>query len=194
MKIEPIILEGAGIRLEPLSLEHIADLSEIAFDESIWRWTLGKISNETELRDYIKVALEELKRGLSLPFATVEKSSGKAIGSTRFGEIAVEDKRVEIGWTWIAAQFQRTFVNTEAKYLMLKHAFEIWQCHRVQLETDFLNEKSRNAIWRIGAKEEGILRRHRIHHSGRVRDTVMFSIIDAEWQEVKTNLEAKLAQ
>jgi RimJ/RimL family protein N-acetyltransferase len=122
----------------------------------------------------------------------VDKVSGKAIGSTRFGNIDVINKRAEIGWTWITPQFQRTFVNTEAKYLMLKHAFEVWECNRVEFKTDALNEKSRNAILRIGAKQEGIFRQHVITYSGRLRDSVYFSIINSEWPEVKVRLEDKI--
>jgi len=127
-------------------------------------------------------------------FATVEQDSGRVIGSTRFMNIDRVNRRVEIGSTWIALPWQRTAVNTEAKYLMLRHAFEVWKCMRVELKTDALNQKSRNAILRIGAKEEGTLRRHLLTFSGRVRDTVYFSILDDEWAEVKARLEARLAQ
>jgi RimJ/RimL family protein N-acetyltransferase len=126
-------------------------------------------------------------------FATVETSSGRVIGSTRFMNIDRANRRVEIGSTWIAPPWQRTAVNTEAKYLMLRHAFEVWGCIRVELKTDALNQKSRNAILRIGAKEEGTLRRHLITHTGRVRDTVYFSILDSEWPGVKARLTRKSA-
>ena len=125
-------------------------------------------------------------------FATVERSSGRTIGSTRFMNIDRVNKRVEIGSTWIAPPWQRTAVNTEAKYLMLRHAFEVWGCIRVELKTDALNQKSRNAILRIGAKEEGTLRRHLMTWTGRVRDTVYFSIWDSEWAQVKAGLENRL--
>lgn len=192
MKIEPVTLEGSFIRLEPLSFEHFNDLSEVAFDEDIWRWTLGKVSDEASLRGYLGEAIDGAKDGIYLPFATIEKASGKAIGATRFGSIVVDYRRVEIGWTWIARDFQRTFVNTEAKYLMLKHAFETWKCLRVMLQTDAFNERSQNAILRLGAKKEGILRRDKITDTGRVRDSVIFSIIDEEWETVKKNLEIKM--
>src|SRR5687767_1883857 len=141
---------------------------------------------------YIETALNEQKHGISLPFATVEKASKRIVGSTRFGNIDVNNRRVEIGWTWIGKDWQRTFVNTESKFLMLQQAFEIWKCIRVEFKTDSLNEKSRNAILRIGAKEEGVFRQHMITDSGRLRDSVYYSILDREWQEVKSNLEAKL--
>jgi RimJ/RimL family protein N-acetyltransferase len=126
-------------------------------------------------------------------FATVEQKSGRAIGSTRFMNIDRTNRRVEIGSTWIAPAWQRTAVNTEAKYLMLRHAFEVWGCVRVELKTDALNQKSRNAILRLGAQEEGTLRRHLVTSTGRVRDTVYFSILDNEWPAVRAKLKAKLA-
>lgn len=144
------------------------------------------------MKSYVETALKEQKQGISLPFATIEKSSEKVVGSTRFGNIDVKNRRVEIGWTWIGKDWQRTAVNTEAKFLMLRHAFESWKCIRVELKTDALNEKSRNAILRIGAKEEGIFRQHIITDSGRFRDTVYYSILDTEWENVKSNLKARL--
>jgi RimJ/RimL family protein N-acetyltransferase len=137
-------------------------------------------------------ALVEQERGESVVFATVERSSGRLIGSTRFMNIDRANRRVEIGSTWIAPAWQRTAVNTEGKYLMIRHAFEEWGCIRVELKTDALNQKSRNAILRIGAKEEGTLRRHLMTWTGRVRDTVYFSILDSEWPEVKARLEERL--
>jgi RimJ/RimL family protein N-acetyltransferase len=137
-------------------------------------------------------AFLEQDRGESIVFATVERRSGRTVGSTRFMNIDRVNKRVEIGSTWIATAWQRTAVNTEAKYLMLRHAFEVWGCIRVELKTDALNQKSRNAILRIGAKEEGTLRRHLVTSTGRVRDTVYFSILDSEWPEAKGRLESKL--
>lgn len=193
MEINAVSLEGEFVRLEPLSLEkHFADLCAVGFDEEIWRWSPKQIKTETDLQNYIETALDEQRRGVSLPFATVLKETGNAIGSTRFGNIDAANKRVEIGWTWIGLAFQRTFVNTEAKFLMLSHAFETWNCNRVELKTDALNERSRRAILRIGAKEEGILRKHVVTDSGRLRDTVYFSILDDEWQMVKQNLQNKL--
>lgn len=193
MKIEPITLEGNFVRLEPLSINHLDQLCEAGLDEELWRWIPTQISNRQEMKNYIETALDEQDRGVSLPFATIEKSTNKAIGSTRFGNIAVKDRRAEIGWTWIAKDWQRTFVNTEAKLLMLTHAFETWKCIRVEFKTDALNEKSRNAILRLGAKQEGIFRQHVICQSGRLRDSVYFSILDSEWAQIKKELEAKLS-
>src|SRR5262249_6375032 len=141
---------------------------------------------------FVAKLLEEEKRGESVPFATVERSSGQVIGSTRFMNIDRANRRVEIGSTWIASPWQRTAVNTEAKYLMLKQAFEVWGCLRVELKTDALNQQSRNAILRLGAKEEGTFRKHLVTWTGRIRDSVYFSILDTEWPEVKARLEEKL--
>jgi N-acetyltransferase len=193
MKIEQVTLEGEFVRLEPLSLEkHFTGLCEVGINEDLWRWTTNQVRNADEMREYLETALDEQRRGVSLPFATVEKQSGRIAGLTRYGNISAENRRVEIGWTWVAQEFQRTFVNTEAKLLMLTHAFETWKCHRVELKTDVLNSRSRAAIARLGAKEEGVLRKHIITQSGRVRDTIYFSILDDEWQQVKINLLNKL--
>ena len=132
--------------------------------------------------------------GTALPFATVDRKSGRAIGSTRFGNIVPEHKRIEIGWTWISPQFQRSAVNTEAKFLMLRYAFERLGCNRVELKTNSLNMRSRNAILRIGAKEEGTLRSHMINPDGTLRDTVYYSILAPEWPDVRARLEARLAR
>jgi N-acetyltransferase len=193
MKIESVILEGEHVRLEPISTNHFDDLSKIAFDENLWKWTLGRISNEQDLKNYIAEASEGNKNAIYLAFATIDKKSGYAVGSTRFGSLAPEYRRAEIGWTWIGREFQRTHVNTEAKYLMLKHAFETWNCLRVYLQTDSLNERSQNAIARLGAIREGVMRKDKITSEGRVRDSVMFSILHDEWAKVKENLETKLS-
>lgn len=195
MKIEPVTLEGTHIRLEPLSLAHHTQLCEVGFDDIIWRWNpRPPIRTPDDMRRYIESALEQQARGESLPFATVERATGRAVGSTRFAEIDVQNRRVEIGYTWIAPPWQRTPVNTEAKYLMIRHAFETLGCIRVELKTDSLNERSRNAILRIGATEEGIFRNHMVTHSARLRHSVYFSIIDSEWPAAKLALEAKLAR
>jgi RimJ/RimL family protein N-acetyltransferase len=192
MKIEPVTLEGDSVRLEPLSLEHLDALCEVGLEESIWRWTLSQCETPDDLRRYIEDALNDLHRGVSLPFVTVEKSTGVVVGSTRFGNIDVKNRKAEIGWTWINPRWQRTRINSEAKLLMLTHAFETWRCIRVELKTDALNARSRTAIARIGAKEEGTLRSHMITDSGRYRDSVYFSIIESEWPKVKEGLNDKL--
>ena len=193
MKVELIVLEGGRVRLEPLSRAHHAGLCEVGLDEELWRWIPVPVRTSAEMEAYIDTALQEQASGMSLPFALVEKSSGRAIGSTRYANIDRVHHRVEIGWTWVAREWQRTAVNTEAKYLLLRHAFETLGCIRVELKTDSLNTRSREAILRIGAREEGIFRNHMITASGRIRHTVYFSIVDAEWPEVGSNLKRKLS-
>ncbi len=194
MKIEPVILDGESVRLEPLRAEHVDALFEAGADESLWLWTQAIIKNCEDMRCYVEAALGEFAGKVSLPFVTIEKSANKIVGSTRFGNIDQKSRRAEIGWTWINPDWQRTRVNTEVKFLMLRHAFEIWKCIRVELKTDVLNEKSRNAIRRLDAIEEGVLRQHIITDAGRFRDTVYYSILDSEWQRVKANLRAKLVR
>jgi len=192
MVIEPIVLEGDAAKIEPLKIEHLDELFEAASDESLWLWTVNVVKSKDDLRRYVETALDEQTRKSSLPFVTIDKNSNKIVGSTRFGNIDSKNRRAEIGWTWINSKWQRTAINTEVKFLMLKHAFESWNCIRVELKTDALNSKSRNAILRLGAKEEGTLRQHMITETGRFRDSVYFSIIDSEWKIVKAGLEAKL--
>jgi RimJ/RimL family protein N-acetyltransferase len=194
MLIEPVTLEGKFIRLEPLTLEHHAGLCKTGLDEELWRWTVHPVRTPDEMRDTMKTALDEQARGVALPFATIEKVSGRIIGSTRFGNMDGANRRVEIGWTWLSLNWQRTAANTEAKYLMLRHAFETWGCIRVEFKTDSLNEKSRAALLRIGAKEDGTFRNHMITSTGRLRHSVYYSIIASEWPEVKACLEEKLAR
>jgi RimJ/RimL family protein N-acetyltransferase len=194
MNIRPVTLEGRHVRLEPLTMAHHPALSEIGLDEDLWRWTTTRISTPAEMRAYIETALEEQSRATALPFATILKSSGRAVGSTRFGNMDGANRRLEIGWTWVGREWQRTPVNTEAKYLMLGHAFETLDAIRVEFKTDVLNERSRRAILRIGATEEGTLRNHMITSTGRFRHSVYFSIIDSEWPSVKRGLESKLGR
>ena len=190
----PITLQGSVIRLEPIRREHAELFWQAAKDslDDIFRWIPYRMKTAEDFELLVERALGEQARGESVVFATVERSSGKVIGSTRFMNIDRINRRVEIGSTWIAPAWQRTAVNSEAKYLMLRHAFDVWQCMRVELKTDALNQRSRNAILRIGAKEEGTLRKHLITWTGRVRDTAYFSILDTEWIGVKGRLEAGL--
>ena len=192
MNVVPVVLEGRHVRLEPLSQAHHADLAAVGLDEELWRWIPTPVRTPQEMSGYIQTALEEQSRGVSLPFALIEKTSGRAIGSTRYGNIDRAHHRVEIGWTWVAPPWQRTGVNTEAKYLLLRHAFETLGCIRVELKTDSLNERSRNAILRIGAREEGTFRNHMITSTGRLRHTVYFSILDSEWPGVKSGLQSRM--
>jgi len=193
MVVFPVTLEGAYVRLEPLARAHLAGLAEVGLDQELWRWIPTPVRTQEEMAAYIEAALGEQGRGESLPFAIAEKTTGRAIGSTRYGNIDRTHHRVEIGWTWVAREWQRTAMNTEAKYLLLRHAFETLGCMRVELKTDSLNARSRAAILRIGAREEGIFRNHMITASGRLRHTVYFSIIDSEWPAAKARLEAILS-
>jgi N-acetyltransferase len=189
----PLTLEGAVVRLEPIRREHAELFWQAAKDSlDIFQWIPYRMRVPEDFNLLVDKALAEQERGESIVFATVERASGRVIGSTRFMNIDRVNRRVEIGSTWIAPAWQRTAVNTEAKYLMLRHAFEVWQCFRVELKTDAMNQKSRNAILRIGAKEEGTLRKHVLTWTGRVRDSVYFSILDTEWPEVKAKLGTRL--
>ena len=191
----PLTLEGHFVRLEPLRQEHAALFWDIAKDslEDIFRWIPYRMQTLEDFERVVEKAFAEQSRGESVVFATIERGSGKVVGSTRFMNTDHANSRVEIGSTWIAPSWQRTAVNTEAKYLMLRHAFEVSRCVRVELKTDALNQRSRTAILRLGAKEEGTLRKHLLTWTGRMRDTVYFSILDTEWPEVKSRLESKLA-
>jgi N-acetyltransferase len=190
--IEPVTLEGRHVRLEPLTLDHAPRICEVAFDPDLWRWTSSSLMSKEDVNSYIRTALKGQEEGTIIPFVTIDRASGKLIGCTRFAHIDTKHRKLEIGWTWIARPWQRTTINTEAKYLMLRHAFEKWGCGRVELLTNVLNAKSRAAIERIGGKLEGVMRNHMITPSGTWRDTVIYSIIDSEWPEVKKALEEKL--
>jgi len=192
--LEPVVLEGSVVRLEPMSLDHHAGLTEIGLDPEIWRLTVVSIRTSEEMRASIESALELQRSGTSLPFVTLERSTGRVVGSTRFGNYDSANRRIEIGWTWVARPWQRTAVNTEAKYLMLTHAFEKLHCVRVELKTDVLNSPSRKAMLRIGATEEGVLRKHTLMWTGRYRDSIYYSILDEEWPQVKEQLQKMLAR
>jgi len=192
--VTPVTLEGSAVRLEPIRRQHAEIFWNVAKDalDGIFQWIPYRMQTREDFQHLVEKIFEEQERGDSVAFATVERGSGQVIGSTRFMNIDRANRRVEIGSTWIAPAWQRTAINTEAKYLMLRHAFEVWKCFRVELKTDALNQRSRNAILRIGAKEEGTLRKHVLTWTGRVRDSVYFSVLDGEWPEVKSALENKL--
>ena len=192
MNFESLVLTGEAVRLEPLTTAHYQALCEVALDPQMWQWTISQVLTPEAMRRYIEAALEARDAGTALPFATVDLQSGKVVGSTRFGNIDQANRRVEIGWTFVASPWQRTRINTEAKYLMLQHAFETLGCIRVELKTDALNAKSRAAILRLGATEEGTFRNHMIVAGGRIRDTVYFSIIESEWPSVRASLQSRL--
>jgi RimJ/RimL family protein N-acetyltransferase len=194
MQIHPITLEGRLVRLVPLSTDHIEALWRAGNDPDLWRLTSSRVQSPEDMRRYVETALAEQERGTSIVFSTVEKKTAAIVGSTRFGNIASEHKRVEVGWTWVTFAWQRTYVNTEAKLLMFGHAFEEWGCNRVELKTSALNMRSRKSMLRLGLKEEGTLRRHMINPDGTVRDTVYFSVIAEEWPEMKARLRGMLGQ
>ena len=193
--ISPFSLEGRYVRLEPLRPEHATLLWEVAKDHlaDLFQWIPYQLNSLEDFQTFNRQVLEEQARGLTVPFSTVERGSNQVVGTTRFMNMDLANRKVEIGSTWIAPRWQRTAVNTEAKYLMLCHAFEVWKCFRVELKTDALNQRSRQAILRLGAKEEGTLRKHMLTYDGRQRDSVYFSILDTEWPSVKTRLGAALA-
>ena len=181
------------VRLEPLARRHAADLYEVGRDETIWRYMpRPPLKSLEDTQGWIDEALAVSAGGTQIPFAIIERASNRAVGSTRYLDIRRDDRGLEIGWTWVGTQFQRTAVNTECKYLLLTHAFEDQGAVRVQLKTDLRNERSQRAIERLGAIREGVLRRHMVLWDGFVRDSVYYSIIDSEWPEVKQRLERLL--
>ncbi|HEX3228066.1 MAG TPA: GNAT family protein, partial [Pyrinomonadaceae bacterium] len=192
VNITPITLEGRQVMLSPLTMAHAAPLVAAASEGELWKTTFTIIPDSKGIESYIEAALTGQALGKELPFVIINKSSGEVVGTTRFYDISVPDRKAAIGYTWLSRAAQRTAINSEAKLLLLTHAFETWECVRVELITDVLNEQSRAAILRLGAKQEGILRKHLILHSGRARDSVVFSIIDSEWPQVKAGLRAKL--
>jgi RimJ/RimL family protein N-acetyltransferase len=193
MDLTPLVLEGQAVRLEPLGPQHLDGLCAVGLDRELWRLTVTQVHDRDAMGRYVAAALDDQRAGSALPFATIWRETGAVIGSTRFGSASPPNRRVEIGWTWLGRAWQRTRANTEAKYLMLCHAFERWGCLRVELKTSALNVRSRAAILRLGAQEEGVLRRHMLNDDGSRRDSVFFSIIAEEWPDVKRRLETFLA-
>jgi RimJ/RimL family protein N-acetyltransferase len=195
MPVAPVTLHGEHVRLEPLEAAHIPGLCRAGLEPELWRWIPVPVTTEAEMRAYVLTALDERARGVSLPFAIVDARSGEIIGCTRYGNIDRVNHRLEIGWTWLTPARQGTSANTEAKLLLLTHAFETLVAIRVELKTDSLNAQSRAAILRLGAVEEGIFRNHMIvPATGRRRHTVYFSIIDAEWPAIKLRLTSRLTR
>lgn len=192
--VAPVSIEGKHVRLEPLRPEHATLLWEIAKDhlDDLFRWIPYRLQTLNDFQALNRHILEEQERGVSVPFVTVERGSNAIVGTTRYMNMDLANRKVEIGSTWIAPKWQRTVINTEAKYLMLRHAFETLGCMRVELKTNALNLKSRAAMLRIGAKEEGTLRKHMLTERGTVRDSVYFSVIDDEWAAVKARLEGMM--
>jgi RimJ/RimL family protein N-acetyltransferase len=190
MEVKPVVLTGKHVRLEPMTEEHVPGLAEIGVGQTFWDFMLyGNINTVDDMRSWVLDLLARAEKGTDLPFVAIHLPSGRVAGATRYLNIMPKDRGLEIGGTWYGSEFQRTPVNTECKYLLLRHAFETLDCIRVQLKTDLRNERSQKAIERIGAVKEGILRNHMILPDGRIRDSVFYSILDREWPEVKKKLE-----
>jgi RimJ/RimL family protein N-acetyltransferase len=192
--VEPVTLEGRWVRLEPLGAEHLPGLVEVGLDPSLWRWTLTVIATPDQMRRFVEAALAERAAGDSMPFTIIERASGQPVGSTRYLNIDANHRRLEIGYTWVAPGWQRTPLNSEAKLLLMGHAFDRLGAVRVEFKTDSLNEASRRALLGIGAIEEGTLRNHMISQGGRRRHSVYYSVIEEEWPTVREHLEQRLAR
>ena len=192
LPLEPVVLDGRIVRLEPLSRDHLDGLATVALDPALWAWTLARPVDRAGLETWLETALANRAAGAELPFTTVERASGQPIGSSRYLSIVPEHRRLEIGWTWVASAWQRTGANREAKLLMLEHAFERLGCWRVEFKTHSRNEPSRAALLGIGATFEGIFRKHLVQPDGGVRDSAYYSITDDEWPAVKERLVASV--
>ena len=193
MEIKPVVLTGKYVRLEPMTEEHVPGLAEIGVGQTFWDFMVyGNVNTVDDMRSWVLDMLARAERGTDLPFVAIHSASGRVAGATRYLNIMPQDRGLEIGGTWYGVEFQRTAVNTECKYLLLRHAFETLGCIRVQLKTDLRNERSQRAIERIGAVKEGILRNHMILPDGRYRHSVFYSILDTEWPQVKNRLEEML--
>lgn len=193
MKVEPVTLIGRIVRLEPLDDAHIPALAKVGLEEEIWRYMrYGKVETVEQLSDWVHELLDLQALGTDLPFAVISLASGNAIGCTRYLHIDPPNRSLEIGGTWYGLDYQRTQVNSECKYLLLKHAFEQLKCVRVWFKTDLRNQHSQRALERLGGVKEGVLRNHMILPDGYIRDSVVYSILPNEWPQVKTRLEAQL--
>jgi RimJ/RimL family protein N-acetyltransferase len=194
LDLAPIVLEGTLTRLVPLELAHLDELAAVGLDSAVWSWVTLDVRTRDELASWIEEALAEREAGTALPFATIERASGRAVGSTRYLNVDRRNRHVEIGWTWVAPPWQRSGINREAKLLMLRHAFETLGCLRVEFKTDALNDRSRAALLGIGARFEGVFRNHVISQGGRIRHSAWYSVTDGEWPTVRERLEASLGR
>lgn len=190
--MEPVTLSGRFATLKPLSSDHLAGLQAAASDGELWNLFYTSVPCVDEMAAWLDSTLALQKAGQALPFVILENFSGKVVGTTRYCNLDMANRRLEIGYTWYAKSAQRTALNTECKLLLLKHAFEQLRCIAVEFRTDFLNTTSQRAIERLGAKREGILRNHKIMPNGRVRDTVVYSVLNTEWPGVEENLRFRL--
>lgn len=188
----PVVLPGRRVRLEPLSVDHLDDLVRVGLDPAIWALTIARPVDRAGIEAWLRSALASGLAGTDVPFATIDLATGRAVGSTRFMSIVPDHRRLEIGWTWLGADHQRTGLNREAKFLQLSHAFEVLGANRVEFKTDARNEQSRTALMGIGATFEGIFREHMIMPTGPLRDSAYYSVISAEWPAVRDSLRAAL--
>jgi RimJ/RimL family protein N-acetyltransferase len=190
--LQPVTLHGSSIRLEPLTEDQVDALTEVGAHAELWKYTMNHIASRDDALLYVRAALQAAATGTALPFVTMSQVDHRVIGSTRFANYERESRRIEIGWTWLGPAWQRTGANVEAKLLMMAHAFEELGCNRVEFKTDVMNEKSRNALLGIGATAEGVLREHTLLWHGRMRDTIYYSVLAAEWPRVKERLQQRL--
>ena len=192
--VTPVVLEGSGLRMEPLTTTHEKELAAAAADGRLWELWYTSVPAPEETAGYIASALEGQRDGHMLPWAVRELTTGTIAGTTRYHDIVAPIDRVEIGWTWYAARWQRSHVNTTCKLLLLTHAFETLRCRVVGLRTDNFNFASQRAIEALGARKDGVIRHHHARRDGTVRDSVVYSILDAEWRDVKRHLTLRLAR
>jgi RimJ/RimL family protein N-acetyltransferase len=192
--VEPVVLQGERVRLEPLSEAHVDDLMLVAMDPTLWRWTLARPTDREGLLAWIRTAVANREAGQEMPFATIDLASDRAVGSSRYMSIVPEHRRLEIGWTWLGGAYHRGGANKEAKYLQLRHAFETLGANRVEFKTDAMNERANPALLGIGATFEGGFRDHMIMPEGRLRTSNYYSVIKPEWPDVKARLEASLGR
>jgi len=192
MQVASVTLEGNLVCLEPLSMDHFPALAEIAFNPQVWQWMSDPMKSESDLRRYIQTAVDAAAAGTAMPWATRSRKDNRIIGSTRFADIQSVHRTLEIGWTWMHPDYQRSGINVEAKYMQLRHAFEVMGARRVAFKTHHQNLKSQTAIQALGAKHEGIFRNHVIMPDGSPRHSYWYSIIAEEWPEVKANLERRM--
>jgi RimJ/RimL family protein N-acetyltransferase len=192
--VEPVVLDGDRVRLEPLTEAHVDDLMLVAMDPTLWRWTLARPTDRDGLLAWVRAAVANREAGQEQPFATIDKASGRAVGSTRFMSIVSDHRRLEIGWTWLGSAYHRGGANREAKYLQLRHAFETLGANRVEFKTDSRNERANPALLGIGATFEGAFRDHMIMPDGRLRTSNYYSVVAPEWPAVKARLEAAMGR
>ena len=190
--VTPVVLEGSLVRLEPLSRDHLDGLAAVALDPLIWRFTIARPTDRAGLEAWLETALANAATGAEVPFATIDRASGRPIGSSRFMSIVPEHRRLEIGWTWLGRDWQRTGSNREAKYLQMRHAFEVLGANRVEFKTDSRNEAARGGLLGAGTTFEGIFRNHMVMPDGPLRHSAWYSVTREEWPAVKARLEASI--